>query len=93
MLEAIAKALDFPDWFGGNWDALEDCLTDLSWRPEASRVLLFSGAMQNEDCAILVDVLLSVAEYWRERNRCFFALFADPRMVLDVPVLQGASTR
>jgi RNAse (barnase) inhibitor barstar len=89
MMEAVAKALGFPDWFGGNWDALEDCLTDLSWRPRAVRVLLFSGASETEDSAILVDVLLSVAEYWRERGRCFFALFSDPQKLLDVPVLEG----
>lgn len=26
---ALAEALDFPDWYGGNLDALYDCLTDL----------------------------------------------------------------
>ena len=25
------QALGFPDWYGHNWDALADCLTDLSW--------------------------------------------------------------
>ena len=27
--EHIAEALDFPDWYGHNLDALMDCLTDL----------------------------------------------------------------
>ena len=25
----IKKALDFPEWYGGNLDALYDCMTDL----------------------------------------------------------------
>ena len=32
-LAAIAAALSFPDYFGGNLDALYDMLTDLSWLP------------------------------------------------------------
>ena len=43
-MERIAQALEFPQWFGGNWDALEDCLTDLSWSKAAGHVLLFEGA-------------------------------------------------
>jgi len=31
LLARFAAALHFPDWFGHNWDALSDCLTDLSW--------------------------------------------------------------
>jgi Barstar (barnase inhibitor) len=31
LLSAVAKAADFPRWFGENWDALADCLDDLSW--------------------------------------------------------------
>lgn len=28
LLASIAKACDFPSYFGNNWDALWDCLTD-----------------------------------------------------------------
>ena len=28
LLTSIAKACNFPDYFGHNWDALWDCLTD-----------------------------------------------------------------
>ena len=27
--QTLAQALDFPDWYGHNMDALMDCLTDL----------------------------------------------------------------
>lgn len=39
-LARIAGALRFPDWFGGNWDALADSLADLSWLPAPGYVLL-----------------------------------------------------
>jgi guanyl-specific ribonuclease Sa len=30
--------LDFPEWYGRNFDALKDCLTDFSWREAAGYV-------------------------------------------------------
>jgi RNAse (barnase) inhibitor barstar len=33
LLAALATQLNFPDYFGGNWDALEECIGDLSWLP------------------------------------------------------------
>ena len=40
LLRRVAQALQFPEWFGGNWDALEDCLSDLSWQRADGWVIL-----------------------------------------------------
>ncbi len=87
MLAALASSLGFPEWFGGNWDALEDSLTDLSWREDAPRVLLVSGAVAGDDLSVLLDILSSAAEYWRDRERAFFAVFVDPAGKLALPAL------
>lgn len=87
MLQSIGVALGFPEWFGGNWDALEDSLTDLSWRRDAPNVVLFSGAIAGDDFGILVDILASAAEFWREQGRGFFAVFIDPEGKLPLPGL------
>jgi RNAse (barnase) inhibitor barstar len=34
FLNHAALAMHFPERFGNNWDAFEDCLTDLSWIEE-----------------------------------------------------------
>ena len=86
-LERIAHALDFPDWFGGNWDALEDSLGDLSWRSGAGHVLLFTGRPAGEDLGRLIDVLRSSAQFWTGRKKPFFAVFIDARRELDLPDL------
>jgi len=85
-LEKIARALAFPQWFGGNWDALEDSLGDLSWRPGEGHVLLFSAYPQGEG-PLLIDVLRSSAEYWAKRGKPFFAVFVDPARELPLPDL------
>jgi hypothetical protein len=87
LLKSIAAALEFPEWFGNNWDALEDCLSDLSWREAAGRVLLFEGAVGGDELGILLDVLRSCAQFWAGQGRSFFAVFVDPKRALDVPEL------
>lgn len=77
LMERMARALEFPHWFGGNWDALEDCLADLSWSAAAGHVLLIEGAAQlpDDERGILVDILAAAATSWAERKRPFFAVF------------------
>jgi hypothetical protein len=79
LVARVAKALEFPAWFGGNWDALEDCLGDLSWTTAAGHVLLFEGATDVPlvERGTLVDILASAAASWAERKRPFFAVFLD----------------
>ena len=84
LLQNIAAALDFPDWFGANWDALEDCLSDLAGQ---GYVLLFEEANPGDDLGILIDVLRSSAESWAARGKPFFAVFIDPARSLPLPEL------
>jgi Barstar (barnase inhibitor) len=87
LLSNMASALGFPDWFGHNWDALEDCLTDLSWRDASGYVLLIESPRAGDDLGVLVDVLRSSAEFWAGRGKPFFALFVDPERTLPLPEL------
>jgi RNAse (barnase) inhibitor barstar len=40
----VSSRLDFPDYFGRNWPALKDCLTDLEWLPADSYCLVFRSS-------------------------------------------------
>lgn len=51
VMDGIAAAMSFPDWFGRNLDALYDCLTDLGWLPSGEHVLIWvsSGTLAAAD--------------------------------------------
>jgi hypothetical protein len=85
-IEAIARALGFPGWFGGNWDALEDCLGDLSWRAPPHRLVL-KNFRRGDELGILIDVLSSTAQFWEAQGESFVAVFVDPKRELDLPPL------
>ncbi|MDX1375245.1 MAG: barstar family protein [Burkholderiales bacterium] len=96
LLERFAAALAFPDWFGANWDALEDCLSDLSWREDRDRLLLIEGfeplaASAGDDFRVLLDLLREVAEHWAAQGRAFRVVFVDPGHRLALPSWRDAS--
>jgi RNAse (barnase) inhibitor barstar len=69
LLKLLARTLAFPSHFGRNWDALEDCLTDLGWLPADGYLLVFSHADallagRESDYATLIDLLDSVGQAW-----------------------------
>lgn len=89
LLRRLAPALGFPAWFGGNWDALEDCLCDLAWRAGDGHVFVLRDYqdLPPDDLGVLLDVLATSAAYWAGRGRPFFAVLVDPERRLGLPEL------
>lgn len=40
VLGVLAKGLRFPSYFGWNWDALDECLRDLSWLGDVRKIAI-----------------------------------------------------
>jgi RNAse (barnase) inhibitor barstar len=73
LLERLAAALRFPGWFGHNWDALFDCLTDLGWRKAPGYVLILLHAAELRDGApevfdTALAILADAGAAWQSRG-------------------------
>ncbi|MBW8487041.1 barstar family protein [Actinomadura parmotrematis] len=72
LLRACADAFDLPEWFGANWDALEDSLTDLSWAPSRRGYLVvYDGWERLADAdegsfRTVLDVFAEAVASWRD---------------------------
>jgi hypothetical protein len=83
LLDRIEKQLMLPQWWGRNWDALEDCLADRD-----GHLLLYDyREIPADDLGVLIDVLGSAAEFWAGQGKPFFAVFVDPQRSLGLPDL------
>lgn len=83
LLRAMAQALEFPAWFGHNWDALADCLDDLEWLRGKGYVLLLEhpaglSAAAPKDFALALDILADAAHKWNERGTPFWVFLTSP---------------
>lgn len=63
LLATVGNALRFPDYFRRNWDAFEECLSDLSW-VTGKRVVIHMGPLDALSAAdpASVDALTSIAQ-------------------------------
>jgi RNAse (barnase) inhibitor barstar len=69
LLTECARALDFPDYFGRNWDALEECLADLEWLPAKGYILLITDAAHvlpddEAEYETFLEILRDAGEAW-----------------------------
>lgn len=91
LLNEIEIHLNFPAYFGGNWDALEECLTDLSWIEEKKVVLIHEGmpALRDEDLSTYLEVLSNALEHWRARpERCMRVIFPKNAEIRILEILK-----
>ncbi len=79
VLAVCARQLKLPSYFGGNWDALADCIRDFNWLKSAGYVLHISG-QENfalaapDDFATLLAVLAEAASFWKTKGTPFVVL-------------------
>lgn len=70
ILEEFESNLPMPDYFGANWDALEECLTDSSvLKGVKGCLLIIHGAdlvaeSAPDEYETLLDILLETSRHW-----------------------------
>lgn len=82
-LTQLGAALEFPIWYGANFDALFDCLTDADWQPAKGHLILISGmanlrASDPDSFATLTEVLQAAAESRLAANSPFWIAIDTP---------------
>lgn len=83
VLRQLGSALDFPTWYGANFDALYDCLADPDWQPAKGHILLINGLtrlrrLAPEDFATLIEVFQAIVEARRALNAPFTIIIDAP---------------
>jgi len=88
VLQAFARDLRLPEWFGANWDALADCLMDMDAASRGPGVVITVTGLEAlarrspEDYEMLMGVLRDAATYWNEEGAQFCVLLAGKRDIL-----------
>ena len=93
MLVQVGVDLGFPDYYGVNWAAFDECITDMSWSTGFGFVLLFTEArhllaLESQDqFELLIKILGRAAkewlkpvlegEVWDRSSRPFHVVFQD----------------
>jgi RNAse (barnase) inhibitor barstar len=73
----VSAAWQFPYYFGENWNAFNDCITDLEWLQGRIYLMLVRNASSllreaaQKDFAILMRILQRTQESWKTPNRYF----------------------
>jgi len=87
FLNAAAAELGFPDYFGHNWDAFYECLTDLEQASGTGLVVVLRKASgfaraEPDEFATAVDALRDAANFWETGGGRLLAI-----VELEAPVL------
>jgi len=80
LFAVVASAMQFPDYFGSNWDALDECLGDMDWLPADGYLLVLHDSAKGWSqspyaLGRFVTAWLEASEYWTEEQTPFHLVF------------------
>jgi RNAse (barnase) inhibitor barstar len=86
FLKQAALILRFPEYFGNNWDAFADCLTDMSWLEADGFVILYDqfdpfAEHSPRQFETALEILKESTEFWRNQGKALFVLLGGKSMV------------
>ena len=71
LLQSLAGQLQFPGYFGYNWDALWDCLCDFSWTTKRKIVIVHEGlptGLSEEELGIYLELINDAVADWKSER-------------------------
>lgn len=75
FLKEFSEKFRFPEYFGFNWDAFSDCITDLSWLNSENGFLIIYENFNNfrnnnpDEWKIANEILFETMDYWKEQGK------------------------
>ena len=93
LLNHVATALHFPKSFGHNWDALEECLTDLEWVDADGYILYYDhidGLLEThpDQFETLIEILRDSVTSWKEDGSAMIVLLSGTKAPKGVAKLK-----
>lgn len=89
LLSYYAKTGHFPDYFGNNWDALNDCLRDFSWIQQKRIVIVHRDLpLSGNEKELLVYL-----EILKDALRSWYSSEQHKLLVIFPPETQATTTR
>lgn len=66
LLKELSAGLKFPDYFGENWDALDECLNDFHWVENSEIVIIHSSVpnISSVELKTYLEILSSAVKNW-----------------------------
>jgi hypothetical protein len=84
LMEEFDRLFNFPWYFGKNWDAVDDCLSDLSWMPGKGYLLamITYPELGLKDFYLFLDVIRTASSRWNQKG-IPFKLLVPPFHVME----------
>ena len=76
----------FPDYFGNNWDAFEECIRDMSWINAKGYMVVYDNTnhfflKHPDDAEILESILCEAKSFWESEGVPFEYIVSTDKML------------